>query len=206
MENPSLFLTAKNIACIKGSLVLFRKLSFDLGAGQLLWLRGPNGIGKSSLIRILANLAKPSYGTLMLRDPAYFLLHYVSDQPALHGEMSVAENLGHWLKLMGGSTKNIEEAKEQFSLGDFWHVKARYLSFGQRKRASLARLLLKFRPLWLLDEPLVGLDTNAQEAVLALMQKHRNRGGSILITSHQAFTSDVIDNLDLRQYAARRFL
>jgi heme exporter protein A len=181
-------LAIRDLACRRGERVLFTGLSLALGPGQALQVRGPNGIGKSSLLRILAGLLAPLAGTVE-REGAVALL---DERPALDPHLPLGRALAFWSRLDGPTAD-----PERLGLGDLLDVPVRYLSTGQRKRAALLRLLGQQAPIWLLDEPLNGLDTAAVAAVEALAAEHCAAGGICVVASHQAFTLPDAAMLDL---------
>ena len=187
-------LTATDIACRRGDRLLLRGVSLDLRPGEALQLAGPNGIGKSSLIRILAGLARPFSGTL-LREGAAGLLN---EQPALDEQAPLGGALGFWQQMDGAADNDLM----RLGLGELLDVPVRYLSTGQRKRAALARLIGQRAPIWLLDEPLNGLDTIAVALVETLAAEHCAAGGICVVASHQAITVPGLRRLDMAEHAA----
>lgn len=170
-------LAAHDLACRRGDRILFRGVSLRLEAGGALHLAGPNGIGKSSLIRILAGLMRP-YAGHVTRQGGVAL---IDERLALDGHQPLGHALDFWRAIDGTASGQ----DDPFGLDDLLDVPVRYLSTGQKKRAGLARLAASGAPVWLLDEPLNGLDTGwalrAQEAIEA----HRAGGGLVVIASHQ---------------------
>lgn len=169
-------LAATNLACRRGDRVLFAGLSLSLRSGEALEVRAPNGIGKSSLIRLLAGLARPFAGTVE-REGSIGLL---DERPALDEHLPLGRALGFWSRLDGQAA-----SLDQLGIAGLLDVPVRYLSTGQRKRASLARLLGQEAAIWLLDEPLNGLDTDAVAMAEALVARHCAGGGIALVASHQ---------------------
>jgi heme exporter protein A len=172
-------LAVRDLACRRGERVLFSELSLALEPGQALQIRGPNGVGKSSLLRILAGLLTPLAGSLA-REGAVALL---DEKPALDPHLPLGRALAFWSRLDGPSAHSA-----RLGLADLLDVPVRYLSTGQRKRAAFLRLLGQNAPIWLLDEPLNGLDTAAVAAVEGLAAEHCASGGICIVASHQAFT------------------
>jgi heme exporter protein A len=161
-------LEASDLACIRGGRQVFSDVSFTVGLGDALLITGPNGAGKSSLLRLVAGLLRPSSGTLVLdgADPELTLAeqaHYLGHQDALKPALSVLENLDFWARFLGGrATTDLATALADVGLGGIAALPAAYLSAGQRRRLSIARLIAVKRPLWLLDEPTTALDVTAQ--------------------------------------------
>ena len=170
-------LSAADLACRRGDRLLFARLSFALESGAALQLAGSNGIGKSSLIRILAGLHAPFAGSVS-REGAIALL---DERPALDPHLPLGRALGFWQGIDGPADNDAV----RLGLSDLMDVPVRYLSTGQRKRAALARVLGQGAPVWLLDEPLSGLDTASQGVVSELVREHCAAGGIALIASHQ---------------------
>jgi heme exporter protein A len=185
-------LSTENLACRRGDRVLFAGLSFALGAGEALQLAGPNGIGKSSLIRILAGLALPYAGQVARHGTAAL----VDERHALDPAAPLSKALDFWARIDGGAAP-----LEQLGLERLADVPVRYLSTGQKKRAALARLLAQNAAIWLLDEPLNGLDTAACALVESLTAQHCAKGGIAIIASHQPFALPALRLLDMADFA-----
>ena len=190
---PACRLAAHDLACRRGDRVLFRGLSFALGPGEALHLAGPNGVGKSSLIRILAGLLRPYAGTVE-REGALAL---ADERPALDAHLALGSALAFWRKFDRADAATLDAAIDTLNLRDLLDVPVRYLSTGQRKRAALARALLARAPVWLLDEPLNGLDTATTAAVEKLVAAHIGQGGMAVIASHQPFALAGMARLEL---------
>ena len=187
-------LAARDIACRRGDRLLLRGLSFSLGAGEALQLAGANGIGKSSLMRILAGLLVPFAGTVE-REGTIGLL---DERPALDPHLPLGEALGFWQRLDGPHDNRAAD----LGLAGLEDVPVRYLSTGQKKRAALARLICQQAPLWLLDEPLNGLDTRGVALVEGLVAEHCAEGGIAVIASHQQIAVPGLARMELRDFAA----
>jgi heme exporter protein A len=183
-------LEASDLACIRGGRQVFSDVSFTVGLGDALLITGPNGAGKSSLLRLVAGLLRPSSGTLVLdgADPELTLAeqaHYLGHQDALKPALSVLENLDFWARFLGGrATTDLATALADVGLGGIAALPAAYLSAGQRRRLSIARLIAVKRPLWLLDEPTTALDVTAQAMLAELMRAHLQDGGLIVAAVH----------------------
>jgi heme exporter protein A len=181
-------LSATDLACIRGGRTVFSGIGFGVEAEQALVLTGPNGAGKSSLLRLVAGLVRIAQGQLALEggNPELSIgeqAHYLGHQDALKPALTVAENLAFWRRFLDGEL-DVETALAAVGLGRISHLPAAYLSAGQRRRLSIARLIAIKRPIWLLDEPTSALDTAAQAMLAALMTEHRNGGGLILAAVH----------------------
>ena len=187
-----------DIACRRGERVLFRRLSLALSGGEALHVAGANGIGKSSLIRILAGLLRPFAGKVE-REGGIGL---ADERPALDPHQPLAKALRFWAAIDGDDVAQLDAIAGRLGLADLLDVPVRYLSTGQRKRAALARLAAERVPVWLLDEPLNGLDSEGVAAVEALTAEHCASGGICVIASHQPFTLETMRRLDLAGFAA----
>ncbi|HEY6870618.1 MAG TPA: heme ABC exporter ATP-binding protein CcmA, partial [Novosphingobium sp.] len=170
-------LAATDLACRRGDRVLFRGLSLALEAGQACQVAGSNGIGKSSLIRLLAGLAEPFAGTVDRQGEAGL----VDERPALDPHLPLGRALAFWERFDGRPAT----AVARLGLADLLDVPVRFLSTGQKKRAALARLIAQGAPVWLLDEPLNGLDTDAVRLVEMIVAEHCAAGGLAVVASHQ---------------------
>ncbi|GAA5061927.1 heme ABC exporter ATP-binding protein CcmA [Erythrobacter westpacificensis] len=187
-------LAASDLACRRGERLLFRGLSLDIVGGQALHVTGSNGTGKSSLIRILAGLLRPYAGEVERQGSTGLL-----DQTmALDEHLPLGRALAFWAGLDGAIADSV---LIRLGLADLLDVPVRYLSTGQRKRAALARLLGQNAQVWLLDEPLNGLDRDAVALVEALIAEHIAGGGLALVASHQPIAVPGMAVLDLPDYA-----
>lgn len=199
-------LTAAGLACVRGGRTVFEDVSFEVAAGESLLLTGPNGAGKSSLLRLIAGLVLPAAGTLELagRDPDLTVgqsSHFVGHANALKGAMSVRENLTFWARFMGAPSH--PPSLEPFGLEAHATIPATLLSAGQSRRLALSRLTAVPRPLWLLDEPTVGLDTASQATLVGLVQDHLAAGGLLVAASHIDVGVTFDHRLDLARRAVR---
>ena len=185
-------LSADDLACRRGDRVLFARLSMSLAPGDALQIAGANGIGKSSLIRILAGLARPFEGSVTRQGMAGLL----DERLSLDNDLPLGKALSFWSKLDG-----TDAPVQQLGLSGLGDVPVRYLSTGQRKRASLARLIGQQAPIWLLDEPLNGLDRQAVTLCEELVAQHCKAGGIAVIASHQNFGLADMAVLDLAEFA-----
>lgn len=186
---------AVNLACRRGDRVLFAGLTLALEPGDACHILGSNGIGKSSLIRILAGLATPWVGAVE-REGSVGL---IDDRIGLDPQQPLGRALQFWAGIDGADSS---AATARLGLSDLLDVPVRYLSTGQRKRAVLARLMTQQAAIWLLDEPLNGLDSAAAALTVALAAEHLDAGGICIIASHQPFALGTMVKLDLADFAA----
>ncbi|MDH3659624.1 MAG: heme ABC exporter ATP-binding protein CcmA [Alphaproteobacteria bacterium] len=185
-------LEAHNLACIRGGRSVFQGIEFSLGVGEVLSLQGPNGSGKSSLIRLLAGFLKPVLGEIRWAgvDIRANLaehrtrLHYVGHADGIKALLSVKENLAFTCALNGAANGALDRALESFDLEGLADTPGRFLSSGQRRRLSLARLIAGDRPIWLLDEPGVGLDAASRERLERAIDRQREQGGITVLATH----------------------
>lgn len=182
-------LVAKDLTLIRGGRPVLSDLSFSVRSGQALYLRGPNGVGKSSALMVLAGLLDPQAGSKVFEgaDPdaqPLSHLHYVGHDPAIKTGMTLAENLAFWIDVLGGDAGNVAQALSEAGLGGLDKIDAGMLSAGQTRRLALARLIAVPRPLWLLDEPTSALDTEGAEWVGRLISRHIAGGGLAVIATH----------------------
>jgi heme exporter protein A len=183
-------LTASNLACRRGGREVFAGVSFSVASGELLAIRGRNGAGKSSLLRMVVGLVRVADGQLALEagDPELAIgeqAHYLGHQDALKPSLSVRENLQFWADFLGTGATAIGEPLAKVGLDTLADLPAAYLSAGQRRRLSIARLPIT-RPIWLLDEPLSALDAAAQQSLTEFMRAHLAASGVILAATHGA--------------------
>lgn len=187
-------LSGQDLACVRGGRRVFSGLSFAVSAGEALLLTGPNGAGKSSLLRLIAGLIHPVAGSLTLDggDPELSVgeqCHYVGHLDPLKPALTVSENLAFWARFLNGGDAGDADARitaglEAVGLHDLAGLPAGYLSAGQRRRLSLARVLSVARPVWLLDEPATALDAASQQRLHQTMQAHLGAGGVIVAATH----------------------
>jgi heme exporter protein A len=183
------------LECVRGDRRLFRDVSFSLAAGTLLQLTGPNGSGKTSLLRIIAGLVSPESGEVLWRGAQVGSLAeeysrsvtYLGHRTAVKEELSSTENLRISNGLSGievtGATA--QQALARVGLAGRENLPARFLSEGQRRRSALARLITCSTTLWLLDEVLASLDRAAGSLIESIIGEHLNRGGIAIVATHQ---------------------
>jgi heme exporter protein A len=186
-------IAAVDLACRRGERILFRGLSLSLSQGEALHVTGANGVGKSSLLRILASLLRPFDGSVS-RTGAIGL---VDERPALDPATTLGAALAFWKRIDGPH----EDQLARLGLADLLDVPVGYLSTGQKKRAAFARLLGQGAPLWLLDEPLNGLDADGVALVQQLAHEHCLKGGICVAASHQPFALTGMARLDLAEFS-----
>ena len=180
----TLFLSASDLSIGRGDRTLLSGLNLSISSGDVLHLKGRNGAGKSSLIEVLVGLRPARRGQLQRPDSSEF--HWIGHRNGLNADLSVRENLEDWCALNRVPSSAIPAALERTGLSKLRHRLTRTLSAGQKRRAALSRLLLAKRPLWLLDEPLSGLDAEGLRLLGELMNEHVAGDGGIVITSHQS--------------------
>ncbi len=187
-------LVAQELACKRGTRLLWHGVDFSLVTGGALHIVGANGIGKSSLLRIIAGLLPAMAGRVKCEGGVALL----DENPALDRDRTLAGALGFWADVDGQS--GVDAALDAVGMAALADVPVRYFSTGQRKRAALARLLVQNAPIWLLDEPSNGLDHSGVTMLEALIEAHRAGGGCALIASHQPLTLADMHILSLADY------
>ncbi len=191
MDEQGTGLEAHGIACVRGGRALFDDLDFAVKPGGALLLHGPNGSGKTSLLRLLAGFLEPADGWLTWNGRAaaeditayQSRITYVGHLDAVKRALSVTENVEFWAGLRDAAPDPLA-ALDALGIGHLATVPARILSAGQRRRLGLARLAVAPTPLWLLDEPTVTLDTASIAMVEQLIAVHRERGGMVVVATH----------------------
>jgi heme exporter protein A len=188
-------LEVSNLECVRGDRRLFKDVSFSLRAGELLQIHGPNGSGKTSLLRMLCGLVLPAEGNISwqglsirdLREEYAQAVAYIGHLPAVKDELSALENLSIASELSGVhlSQDQVFAALRRMGLGGRELLPAKVLSQGQRRRVALARLLVSGATLWILDEPLTALDVAAVKLMQSLIEAHLHNGGMVILTTHQ---------------------
>ena len=193
-------LEIENLSCVRGDRPLFSDLSFTLRAGDLLHVVGPNGRGKTTLLRTVCGLTRPAEGEIRWNGAPIraageaFLgdLLYVGHLNGIQYELTAVENLRALACLSNGVDRDrCVDALEQMGLAAYRNFPAKILSQGQKRRLALARILVLERKLWVLDEPLSALDVATTGMMTELFAMHLSRGGMILLTSHQELAGDI---------------
>ncbi len=192
----NVLLSAHDLACTRGDRLLFKAMNFGLVAGELLLVQGGNGQGKTSLLRLLTGLSRPEAGEVRWRgqpiarcgETYHREMAYLGHANGIKDELNPLENLRFADGLQG---RAFDAARAERTLGDLGLARCldlpcRVLSFGQRRRVALAALLLAGATLWILDEPLTGLDVHAVAQMEGLLRDHLAAGGMVVATTHQA--------------------
>lgn len=196
-------LIAENLAAERGGEPVFSGISFNLGEGNGLVITGANGSGKSTLLRVVAGLLAPSEGVIRLEGggheniPVADACHYLGHTNAMKTALSVEENLRFWQEFCGDPHLPVDEALDMVGLPQVASLPFGYLSTGQKRRISIAKLLVSYRPLWLLDEPTAGLDAASERQFSALMRVHLEDGGLIIAATHIPLGLDDVKRLHL---------
>lgn len=204
MSQTAMTLHVNTLAGERGGRVVFDNVSFTLACGESLMLTGPNGSGKTSLLRVLCGLGDIADGTVAVDGMDNELTlgqraHYVAHANAVKPVLTVVENLCFWRDFLGGG--DVDAALDAFGLTHLARFSTALLSAGQQRRLSLARLRLVPRPLWLLDEPTVGLDAASQERLVRYIQEHLAMGGLLIAASHTALGLEFTHRLDMAHHA-----
>ncbi|MGH6859197.1 MAG: heme ABC exporter ATP-binding protein CcmA [Phyllobacterium sp.] len=198
-------LVAEQLSGERGGERLFAGLDFAVRAGEALAVTGPNGAGKSTLLRIIAGLLPPAEGSVRLEacagefDGVAAACHFLGHLNAMKPVLTLQENLVFWQAFSGKGQHSIAGALERLGLDAIGHLPFGYLSTGQKRRASIARLLIADRPIWLLDEPTAGLDKASEAQFAGLMRAHLAAGGAIIAATHLPLGLADIRELSLAQ-------
>jgi heme exporter protein A len=182
-------LLGRGVRCVRGGPEVFSSLDFEVSSGEALAVTGPNGAGKTSLLRLIAGLLTNAGGSIGLEGGESDRTlpeqaHYLGHRDALKPALSVMENLIFWRDFLGGEAFDAAESAAAVGLDHAADLPAAFLSAGQRRRLSIARLVAIRRSVWLLDEPTSALDTSGQRLFERLMGDHLARGGLIVAATH----------------------
>jgi heme exporter protein A len=205
-------LIAENLSARRGEDLIFQGVSFALSGGESLVLTGKNGSGKSTLLRVVAGLLRPESGTVTWQADtadkgmrAAEACHYLGHRNAMKAELSVHENLTFWQQFFGhsphGDRLSVHEAADAVGLGDITHLPFGYLSAGQQRRMAFAKLLVSFRPVWILDEPTAALDVSAERVFAGLIESHLRTGGILIAATHQPLGLENAQELKMAGFA-----
>ncbi len=207
--------TGSDLVCVRGGRRVFSGLDFSVHDGGALVLVGPNGSGKSSLLRLMSGLLRPASGRLSwdgedtAEDPEAHnaRLHYVGHLDAVKPVLSVAENLEFWTSLRSGEkmatvTENVLAALETFAIAHLAEIPGKFLSAGQKRRVTLARIVSSPAALWLLDEPTTALDAAAVERLKSAIRSHRAAGGMVVVSTHAEIGLEDAEVLNISDFAA----
>lgn len=202
-------LTARNLSCIRQDRLIFKNIGFTVNPGEVLWVKGKNGAGKSSLLRMIAGLLKQAKGDILWQgedvtvnpDGYQGQFRYIAHQDALKTVLTGQENLNFWAGYTGSDAVTL--ALNEFELQKIADIPVGIMSAGQRKRTNLARLIACPAPLWVLDEPVSSLDVHYIDLFKNQLTKHVKAGGMALLATHQDLDLDFIQTLDLDQQGGR---
>ncbi|MDP4593380.1 MAG: heme ABC exporter ATP-binding protein CcmA [Beijerinckiaceae bacterium] len=208
ISTSTLCIRADGLAMARGGIVLADNISFCLRAGEGLIVTGANGAGKSTLLRVIAGLLPAAAGRATLEgggaeyETVAAASHYLGHQNALKPALTVAENLEFWRSFNGNGQLSVDEALAQTGLLHTRDLPYAYLSTGQKRRISIARLLLNLRPVWILDEPTAGLDAQSTTRFAAMMGEHLASGGILIAATHAPLGLDGLKTLQIGAAAA----
>jgi heme exporter protein A len=212
INGSSMHLNAENLAARRGEDLIFMNLSFHLKAGEALVLTGRNGSGKSTLLRVVAGLLRPERGVVTFVDslgktglrPGE-ISHYLGHRNAMKNELTVEENLEFWRSFLGGvpgpAGLSTQDAADAVGLSGIAHLPFGYLSAGQQRRFAFAKLLVAYRPIWILDEPTAALDASADRLLADLIGGHQKRDGIVLAATHQPLGIENVQEMRMTGFA-----
>ena len=204
-------LVAEGLSAKRGEDLIFQDISFEIASGEALVVKGANGSGKSTLLRVLAGLLPAHSGAAKLLAAAQPVerfgeaAHYLGHRNAMKRELTVEENLSFWQSFFGdfagGTGLPVIEAVEAVGLGGIAHLPFGYLSAGQQRRMAMAKLLVSWRPVWILDEPTAALDAAAETMFAGLVTAHLARGGIAIAATHQPLGLEGVKELRMTGFA-----
>ncbi len=196
----------RSLSCVRGERLIFSGLDFSLAPGQAVVLRGPNGCGKTSLLRIAATLLRAADGQMTWGgsdigeeiDEHRNRLHFIGHQDAVKSALTVRENVSTWANIRGASENRVDDALAAFDILHLADTPAQYLSAGQHRRTALARLVASPAELWLLDEPTVSLDADGTACLQRVISDHRAADGMVMAATHIELGLDDAEMLQLK--------
>ena len=204
-------LVAEGLSAKRGEDLIFQDISFEIASGEALVVKGANGSGKSTLLRVLAGLLPAHSGAAKLLAAAQPVervseaAHYLGHRNAMKRELTVEENLSFWQSFLGdfagGAGLSVVEAVEAVGLGGIAHLPFGYLSAGQQRRMAMAKLLVSWRPVWILDEPTAALDAAAEAMFAGLVTAHLAQGGLAIAATHQPLGLEGVQELRMKGFA-----
>jgi heme exporter protein A len=205
ITHPATKLIVHDLTVLRGTRIIFQGLGLTAEAGEALTVTGPNGAGKTTLLRCIAGFLPTAYGEIKLAggdderavgEQAHYIGHLNGIKPAL----TVSENLRFFTEFLGGEG-DPDAAAERLALAALADIPAAYLSAGQKRRLGLARLICARRPLWLLDEPAVSLDTASQDILKDIVADHLRKGGIVIAVTHTPLGWDAARRFDFKEFA-----
>ncbi|WP_022942014.1 cytochrome c biogenesis heme-transporting ATPase CcmA [Psychromonas hadalis] len=203
-------LRCEKLTCVREDRILFKDLSFTASSGEIVQVEGPNGVGKTSLFRLIVGLSTPYDGTIYWQDKAilaereyfYQQLLYLGHKTGIKPELTVLENLQFFQKMQPSyAGVDLWEVLAKVGLAGYEELVAGQLSAGQQRRVALARLWLNDCPLWVLDEPFTAIDKSGVNVLENLFVQHASKGGIVLLTSHQDLSigSELLSKITLKK-------
>lgn len=193
----NLLLSLDKISCVRGDRLLFKHLNLKISRGEAIWVRGPNGLGKSSLIRLASGLLRPFSGAVTRHERCAL----IDEATALDPERTLRDALNIWGRLDGIDGTATVRAMDAMALTNLSDIPVSMLSTGQRKRAAMARVIASGAPIWMLDEPANGLDDTATALLVKAIEAHLANGGCTLIASHFSLPIASLRDFHLGDYA-----
>ncbi len=208
ITDPAIQLIVNNLAAMRGTRIIFEGLNLDAEGGHALTVIGPNGAGKTTFLRCIAGFLPATEGTVRLEggdeersvgEQCHYIGHLNGIKPAL----TVLENLEFFANFLQGSRETTAQAAERLALAELADIQAGYLSAGQKRRLSIARLICARRPLWLLDEPAVSLDKASQTILAGMVAEHLASGGIVVAATHTQLGWSESKTIDFSDLAGR---
>lgn len=187
---PNISVSLENVGVSRGDTVLFEGLSFEVNSGDVVWIHGSNGIGKTTLLRLITGLSKPEEGEMKWTLEgqscrASDIATYQAHRDAFKPNLTAKDELSFWANIYG-YTSDLNTTFERVSLSDKHSLETRVLSAGQRRRLAIARLLISQKPLWVMDEPAAAMDAAGRELIYNIISLHANNGGAVVLASHES--------------------